>query len=109
LLLALIVFSLAPSTPSPVQVLGDKLAHLLAYAVLMTWYAQLWHGPRQRALAALGLATLGLLLELLQGLGGVRQMDWVDAAANTAGVALGWVAARTPLGGLIYWLDRRLG
>jgi VanZ family protein len=109
LLVGLIFFSLAPSTPSPVQVLGDKLAHLLVYAMLMTWYAQILARPRQQALAAAGLVTLGLLLELLQGLGGVRQLDWVDAVANTVGVALGWLAARTPLGRLVYWLDRRLG
>jgi hypothetical protein len=109
LLASLIVFSLAPSAPSAVDVLGDKLVHLIAYAVLMGWYAQLWFGLGQRILAAAGLVALGLILELLQGLGGVRHLDWLDAAANTAGVALGWLAAGTPLGGVLYWLDRHIG
>ena len=42
---------------------------------------------------ALALIVYGVVLELLQGLGGVRSPQIVDALANAAGVGAGvWVA-----------------
>jgi VanZ family protein len=108
LLATLVVLSLIPSAPSAPVPLGDKLGHLLAYAALMAWYGQLVSGLRARVSVALGLAAVGLLLELLQGLGGTRQMEAADAVANLLGIALGWLMVGTPVGRMIAWLDRRL-
>jgi len=70
----------------------DKIVHLAGYAVLMFWWAQLV--TRQRWKLALAVMLFGLAIELLQGLTPARQPDALDALANSAGVLLGWFAAR---------------
>ena len=75
----------------------DKLYHLAAYALLMGWF----HPAVERPLpVAAGLTAMGVGVEVLQGLGGVRWFEWWDMAANAAGVVLGGLAARR---GEIYW------
>lgn len=70
---------------------ADKLAHLLGYAVLTFWWAQLV--IRRRWRLAIAIALLGAAIELLQGLTPNRMPDLLDALANSAGVLLGWLAA----------------
>ena len=70
----------------------DKLAHLLGYALLMFWWAQLVVHQRWKLAAAVML--FGVAIELLQGLTPERQADPLDALANAAGALLGWLAAR---------------
>ena len=70
----------------------DKLVHMMGYAVLMFWWAQLV--IRQRWKLALAIMLFGALIELLQGLTPDRLPDAYDALANSGGVLLGWLAAR---------------
>jgi len=70
----------------------DKIAHLAGYAVLMFWWAQLVVERRWRL--ALAVMLFGVSIELLQGLTPNRQLDVLDALANSGGVLLGWLAAR---------------
>lgn len=72
---------------------GDKLVHLAGYAVLMFWWAQLV--LQRRWQLALAVAAFGLAIEGLQGLTPDRQPDLADALANSLGVGLGWLAARS--------------
>ena len=69
--------------------LGDKVAHFCAYVALATsaGLAKLVLFGR-RAFVVVALASWGVVLEGLQGLGGVRVADATDALAN-AGGALG--------------------
>jgi hypothetical protein len=77
---------------------SDKLKHLLAYACLMAYFSQLYQSRLLRLRHALGFVCLGAVIELLQGLGGVRSMELLDAVANACGVALGYYAgSRLPL------------
>jgi VanZ family protein len=71
---------------------SDKLVHLIGYALLMFWWAQLV--TRQRWKLALAVALFGIAIELLQGLTPDRQPDPLDALANSSGILLGWLAAR---------------
>ena len=78
----------------------DKLVHLAGYALLMFWWAQLV--IRQRWKLAVAVVLFGVAVELLQGLTPNRQPDPLDALANSAGVLVGWLAARllaAPIGG----------
>jgi VanZ family protein len=70
----------------------DKLAHLLGYALLMFWWAQLVVQKRWKL--AVAVVLFGIAIELLQGLTPERQPDPLDALANVAGALLGWLAAR---------------
>lgn len=90
--------SLRPQPPEmPPQGL-DKFEHLLAYGVLMYWFAHLEPGGSGRMRLALGLAGMGIAIECLQGFIGHRHFSVADMVANVAGVLAGWLAAppRTP-------------
>ena len=73
---------------APTFPMWDKLAHALAYGGLMGWFVFLIERRRLLWIHA-GLFTLmGAGLEVAQGLGGLRQPEIADAAANLAGIAL---------------------
>jgi len=107
LVAAVIWLSLVP-LPAPPIVHGDKVEHLATYGVLMLWFMQLGGPMRRQTVTALALVALGVGIEFLQDLTPYRMMDPVDMLANTAGVALGWVAAppRTP--NVLERLSRRI-
>lgn len=72
---------------------GDKVAHVLAYASLgaaaMLGEIRL---ARRGIVTLAALAAYGVLLEGLQGLGGVRTADAFDALANASGALCGAAA-----------------
>ncbi len=81
-------------TPSPVDSgidNGDKLGHLLAYLVLMSWWGQL--DPRSNRLLLI-FVFMGVALEGLQSLTPNREPSGLDMVANAAGALLGWLATR---------------
>lgn len=101
LVLAVVVLSLVPRPPDPGFEHGDKLHHLVAYCVLMNWFAQLHGGRVARGRLAMGFAAMGAVLEWLQGLSGYRDASILDALANALGLALGWLAAPPRLPNLL--------
>ena len=105
LVAAVTILSVIPAPPQPF-VLWDKASHLLAYAGLMLWFRQAF-SPRVRWIVFL--IALGVVLELVQGGLGYRDLELADMVANTLGVASGLGLAQTPLGSLVAWLDRALG
>jgi VanZ family protein len=94
-----IVLSLIPNPPDLVPVeQGDKVEHVVAYGMLMLWFAQVYAARGARALIAGLLVALGVALEYVQGWTGWREFSYGDMAADATGVALGWLIAapRTP-------------
>jgi len=87
-------------TPTPPQVdvaQSDKIGHVIAYGMLMSWFCQLY---RTRIYYAAGFTLMGVALEFIQGQLGYRSFEVADMVANTLGVLLGWGVARfvpTPL------------
>jgi hypothetical protein len=79
-----------PRTAATTIRFGDKLGHVAAYASLMGWWLQIDRRPERLALL---FVLMGLALEILQSLGGYRNGDIFDMAANTLGVGLGWLSA----------------
>lgn len=74
--------------------LADKVAHFLAYAALGATAAfARFHMLGLRAPVIALLAAYGAALEGMQGLGGVRAPELVDAAANALGVIAAYPAA----------------
>lgn len=73
--------------------MADKVAHFLAYGALGFFAGASRLAPVGRSgYATIGLAAYGVGLEALQGLGGVRSPELVDAVANAAGAAAGGAA-----------------
>ena len=89
-----ILLGLLPATPSLGLSFGDKLVHFIEFFVVMAWFGGLYE-TRGQWVAFAGLALLGIGIELLQGLQLFRTLDIGDIAANLAGLAAGWLAART--------------
>lgn len=100
LLVGLVVYlSLIPRPPEPLSFpQSDKLEHGFAYASLSLWFCQLYLRGRQRIAVVVALVTLGVVIEILQGLSGYRYFEYADMLANSVGVLLGVLLARTPLG-----------
>jgi VanZ family protein len=101
--------SLIPSPPEPVRFPGiDKLEHALAYCLLMLWFCQVYVRRTQRLFVAGLLIAQGVIMEFLQEMTGYRYFEFADMVANTTGVMLGWVWARTGLGNFGRALESKL-
>jgi VanZ family protein len=107
LMVAVIVWlSLTPSPPRAPQLLGwDKMQHFIAYAGAAFWFGSAF---AHRTLWPAFLVVLGISLEFLQDLGGVRTLEVADMVANSVGVLAGWTAAATPAGRWMSWCETRL-
>lgn len=95
-------------TSTPVRttlVYGDKLGHLLAYALLMGWFVQIYQRRGWLVAHALFLLVMGVSIEFLQELNG-RYFEYADMAANGIGVLLGAMMALTPWRDLLLRLER---
>jgi VanZ family protein len=110
LVAAVVYLSLTPAPPKVDLPEGDKVGHILAYAVLMFWFIQIYYRARSRVLIALAFVLLGVGLEFLQGYGGEREFEFEDMIANAAGLALGWVSGpprtRNLLSRIERWVSR---
>jgi VanZ family protein len=87
----------------------DKIEHFTAYFVLMGWFAQIYHQPRIRIRYMIGFILLGIVMEILQGLGGMREADWRDALANTVGIWFAWQVTKTRLAYVLVKIEGYLG
>ena len=96
-MLLVIYLSLMPDPPDLGAPEGLKIGHVLAYAWLMIWFAQIYRAPRHRFWLALALCGMGILLEYLQGITDYRGFEYSDMVINSAGVAVGFALAQTPL------------
>ena len=103
-----IVVSLVPPPPIDAPHGSDKLVHLLCYGALAVGAVQLFATRAALLRAGVGLVALGVALELAQeAFTHTRMLDPRDAAANTLGVLLGMLVARTPLRDVLLKIDTR--
>jgi VanZ family protein len=77
----------------------DKANHAFAFFVLAVLGAMAYPGRLMRVLVAL--LGYGALIEVLQGLTGWRDAEWLDLAADGVGLLLAWPLARRLLGILL--------
>jgi VanZ family protein len=104
-----VYFSLIPSPPEPLRFpAGDKLAHLSIYAGMMLWFGFIYLPGRAYRNLGVVLVMMGVILELIQGLTDYRSMEYLDMLANSIGVSLGWLLARTRLASTLAHLESRL-
>lgn len=85
----------------------DKVGHFISYFILMGWFAQLYKTFSARTFYVLFLISLGVVLEILQGLGGVRFFEYFDMLANTLGVMFAWLITRQRFNNMFFELERK--
>lgn len=85
---------------------ADKWLHGLTFLFLSIWFAGLWE-RRAYWRIAVGLMLFGFIVEGAQRLVGYRTADWLDIAANTAGIIVGLTVATAGLGGWGLWVEER--
>lgn len=107
LIITVIILSLMAEPPTDMMDVlpNDKFGHFIAYFALMVWFAQIYHTNKQRWLYLIGFLILGLSLEILQGLGGVRQADWLDMLANSAGIISAFLLTKTRLAYILIYIE----
>lgn len=107
LVLLLLYGSLAPARALPPLGGSDKFWHAGTYFVVMIYFSQIYAPLRTRLLIAVALIALGVTIEFIQPYVN-RQFDWLDALANTVGVAAALLLSLSPLGSILHYLDDRL-
>jgi VanZ family protein len=83
---------LTPREVRLVALVGDKVAHLGAFGLMMLLCSAVVTSKRATAWCALVLISLGILIELLQSLTGYRDFEADDMLADAAGVLAAWAA-----------------
>ncbi len=84
----------------------DKLEHISAYGFLMFWFGQIFWRLNQRIMLAIGFVTMGIFIEIMQGMQGFRVFEYADMLANTTGVVIGWGLAQTALKKSLLYLEQ---
>jgi len=101
--------SLWPSMPGPAGGLSDKLLHFGAYSALAFVFAGAIERSRWWRIA-FSLLALGIGIEIMQAFWTEsRSAEWLDAAANTFGVATGLMSAALFPGGWCRQLESAFG
>jgi len=90
----------------------DKWLHGTTFIVLALWFSG-QYARRSYWRLVMGLVAFGLLVEVTQRMVSYRSADWLDLAADVAGVAIGMAIALAGLGGWSQrfedWLQYRRG
>ncbi len=108
LVLLVIYQSLAPNPPVLPAAPGDKVMHAFAYAVLMSWFVNLYPATTRRIGLACSFVALGIALEFAQRRTGYRAFELADMAANAAGVAAAWLLAPPRLPNYLRGIEKLL-
>lgn len=93
--------TLMPAVAGPALV-NDKMAHGIAFMVLMTWFCGIFE-MRFSPFVAIALLCLGILIELVQQQLTYRSAEFADGLADLAGIGVGWTLAAV---GLQHWAAR---
>lgn len=109
LMVVLVIYSSLSTSDVVLDIeLSDKLMHVLGYFALMGWFMQIFRSRRAGFLLAMVFIAIGIGLEFLQGLGGVRYFEVADMLANTLGVLIAWALSYTPVSRILLWIERSL-
>jgi len=92
-LMLVAVLSLIPQPEIDAPEGSDKALHLIAYGVIAACAGLGFTSWNRRFLACAAAIGIGILLEIAQATWAGRNGSVADALANTAGVALGLLAA----------------
>lgn len=97
MLIAVLVLSMMPGAGRNLGLMGDKIAHFVAFLVLMVWFCGVFRN-RVTPWVAIWLLAFGILIEVLQARVPSRSAEFYDVVADMAGILLGWGLAVLGLG-----------
>lgn len=105
---ALVVYLSLTRIPPDLRI-GVELdfGHVVAYFWLMIWFAQLYRSVAARIWLGIGLFSMGVALEYLQGAMGYRHFDYADMLRNLSGLTAGFLLAMTPMQNLLRAVESR--
>ncbi len=107
LLIAYVFYSSLRPDPIEIDISNfDKYAHTFAYFVLMAWFMQMYQQPKSILLCALAFISMGVLIEILQGMSGIRFFDYYDMFANALGVFIAWLLSPTPIKNILFYIEQ---
>ena len=95
-------------TAHPVDIgvqVSDKYLHTVGYFALMGWFVQLYDTVRARLVLAVFFILMGIGLEFLQELGGVRYFEVLDMVANGLGVVIAWLLSYSRFSKILYLVE----
>ncbi|NBQ40445.1 MAG: VanZ family protein [Alphaproteobacteria bacterium] len=98
-------------TPAPIEMpteQGDKFGHAIAYAAIMSWFANVYGAPVRRVHFAIGFIALGICLEFVQAWTGYRSFEVPDMAADAAGVVVGLILAPPRIPNYLHGIEKLL-
>jgi len=108
-MIAFVVYSSLTSSPVSFDVkMSDKIMHVTGYFGLMGWFLQIYQKKNMQFKLAIAFICMGVGLEFLQDLGGVRFFEVNDMLANTAGVLLAWSLVKTPFPKILFYLEQKV-
>jgi len=84
---------------------SDKIIHFLLYFILVGWFIQLYKKLSTRVIILCAAITLGLLMEILQGLIPYRSFDLIDQFANSIGAISAFLLATSRFDSLLNTFD----
>ena len=100
--------SLTPKPPEMGIKIWDKLNHFIAYAALMGWFGQLYLSKMQRVFWMLFFVSMGIGIEIFQGMGVHRYFEYKDMLANTLGVLAAVLVLLFRGDGILFWFEQRI-
>ena len=111
LILTIVFLTLTPKPPDLVSEInfGDKIGHFLAYSLLMFWFCLLYIKTFNRLIIACLFIIMGISLEILQDMGGIRMYEVADMFANTTGVLIGLTLAYLGMDTLLLKFENFIG
>ncbi len=86
----------------------DKIIHFLLYFILVAWFIQLYKSTMHRMIILIAAISLGMCIEILQGMTAYRRFDQLDQLANTAGAVCAILLAKTQFSLLLTSFDQWL-
>lgn len=86
----------------------DKVEHFFAYFILMMWFAQIYQTDKGRIFYLLLFVLMGITLEILQGVGGVRFFEYGDMLANSLGALFAWFITQGRLKNIFVLFEQKI-
>ncbi len=106
-MILVLISTLLPLGGRSMMGFGDKVAHFLAFFILMIWFSGVFR-VRLTPWVALGLLGFGILIEIIQSRLPYRSAELADVMFNAGGILLAWGLAAAGIGRWMIFIESQL-